>query len=309
MTGVTVKRDSKGHVVGLGVDSIKMPGNPNTDTKVTSVSNHYTPSGGTTKSASGASGTSGSTVQVVTGVTCDAAGHVTGVTSGAATDTTYSSKSAASGGTDVSLVTTGEKYTWNNKQNKVGKLGSATKPVYTSADGTFTECSTYAGGTAVTLNGSNLAGSTARIYAPTYNGDFGQFLMSTGNNVVPAWVSIDSSRLPPDIVYCTYTTATTVSGLDGRKRTIVVTISSGSAGSFGLAYAPYYGGDVHVIVKNTGSSDYTITIPHSPSATSGYKYINTVDNAQGNVIVPRNSGGYVEINALYDGTYVYLRYA
>lgn len=33
----------------------------------------------------------------------------------AATDTTYSSKTAASGGTDVSLVTTGEKYTWNNK--------------------------------------------------------------------------------------------------------------------------------------------------------------------------------------------------
>ena len=32
-----------------------------------------------------------------------------------ATDTTYSNKSAASGGTDVSLVTTGEKYTWNNK--------------------------------------------------------------------------------------------------------------------------------------------------------------------------------------------------
>ena len=35
----------------------------------------------------------------------------------AAKDTTYSSKTAASGGTDVSLVTTGEKYTWNNKQD------------------------------------------------------------------------------------------------------------------------------------------------------------------------------------------------
>lgn len=31
------------------------------------------------------------------------------------TDTTYESKAAASGGTDVSLVTTGEKYNWNNK--------------------------------------------------------------------------------------------------------------------------------------------------------------------------------------------------
>lgn len=37
----------------------------------------------------------------------------------AATDTTYSSKAAASGGTAVSLVTTGEKYTWNNLHYKL----------------------------------------------------------------------------------------------------------------------------------------------------------------------------------------------
>lgn len=37
-----------------------------------------------------------------------------------ATDTTYESKTAASGGTDVSLVTTGEKYTWNNKSDFSG---------------------------------------------------------------------------------------------------------------------------------------------------------------------------------------------
>lgn len=35
------------------------------------------------------------------------------------TDTTYESKAAASGGTDVSLCTTGEKYTWNSKQNAI----------------------------------------------------------------------------------------------------------------------------------------------------------------------------------------------
>lgn len=56
-----------------------------TDTKVTAVGNHYTPSGGTTTSASGGTLTditnSSSGVQVVTGVTKDAAGHVTGVTS------------------------------------------------------------------------------------------------------------------------------------------------------------------------------------------------------------------------------------
>lgn len=52
-------------------------------------------------------------------------GFITGITSADVTtalgytpptqDTTYESKAAVSGGTDVSLVTTGEKYTWNNK--------------------------------------------------------------------------------------------------------------------------------------------------------------------------------------------------
>ena len=40
------------------------------------------------------------------------------------TDTTYESKSAASGGTAVSLVTTGEKYTWNGKQNTISDLST-----------------------------------------------------------------------------------------------------------------------------------------------------------------------------------------
>lgn len=39
-------------------------------------------------------------------------------------DTTYSSLSAASGGTAVSLVTTGEKYTWNNKQAAISDLAT-----------------------------------------------------------------------------------------------------------------------------------------------------------------------------------------
>ncbi len=54
----------------------------------------------------------------------------------AATDTTYSSKSAASGGTDVSLVTTGEKYTWNNK-------GSYSKPSGGIPDSDIASASTW----------------------------------------------------------------------------------------------------------------------------------------------------------------------
>ena len=43
----------------------------------------------------------------------------------ALTDTTYESKTAASWGTAVSLVTTWEKYTWNNKAN-TSAIGNAT---------------------------------------------------------------------------------------------------------------------------------------------------------------------------------------
>ena len=44
----------------------------------------------------------------------------------AAKDTTYSSKAAASGGSDVSLVTTGEKYTWNSKTSNTGTVTKVT---------------------------------------------------------------------------------------------------------------------------------------------------------------------------------------
>ena len=109
------------------------------------------------------------------------------------TDTTYTSKTAANGGTDVSLVTTGEKYTWNNKQSKVAAKGSTTKPVYTSGSGTFAECSTYAGGTAVTLNGTSKAASTASFYAPTTAGTSGYYLKSNGSGA-PTWVTSPSAE-------------------------------------------------------------------------------------------------------------------
>lgn len=74
-----------------------------TDSKVTSVGNHYTPAKSTTKSASGGTVTDitnlTSGTQVVTGVEMDAKGHVTGVTSVAlkSTDTKVSVDSALSG--------------------------------------------------------------------------------------------------------------------------------------------------------------------------------------------------------------------
>ena len=64
-------------------------------------------------------------------------------------------------------------------------LGSSTRPIYLSS-GTATACSTYAGGTKVTVNDSDRGGLTTSFYAPTEAGTSGYFLMSTGSGA-PSW--------------------------------------------------------------------------------------------------------------------------
>lgn len=65
--------------------------------------------------------------------------------------------------------------------------GSTTKPIYLNA-GAPTECNTYAGGTAVTLNGSSKSANTASFYAPTSAGTDGYILESNGSGE-PSWVA------------------------------------------------------------------------------------------------------------------------
>ncbi len=79
----------------------------------------------------------------------------------AATDTTYESKAAASGGTAVSLVTTGEKYTWNNKSNLT--IGTTAT---TAAAGNHTHATSIAASTGT--NKLSLAANTK--YAITAGG-------------------------------------------------------------------------------------------------------------------------------------------
>jgi len=98
------------------------------------------------------------------------------------TDTTYESKTAASWGTDVSLVTTWEKYTWNNKQNALSSqtayttkgtstkvatistnnLGQVTAITETSID--FPVTSVNGGTGAVTVNEFNPWGTATTWY-------------------------------------------------------------------------------------------------------------------------------------------------
>lgn len=64
-------------------------------------------------------------------------------------------------------------------------VGSTTKPVYID-DGVIKVGSTYAGGTAVTLNGTSASGSTASFYAPTDTGTNRRVLRSNGSGE-PTW--------------------------------------------------------------------------------------------------------------------------
>lgn len=87
---------------------VKMPANPNTDTKVTNADNHYSPVEDTSKAlnASGATATdiSGNTVQVITGIKRDAKGHIVGITSGALKSTNSTSFTITANAQDDDIV-------------------------------------------------------------------------------------------------------------------------------------------------------------------------------------------------------------
>lgn len=83
------------------------------------------------------------------------------------TDTTYSSKSEANGGTDVSLVTTGEKYNWNRKSDLV--LGNTS---YTALKGSTKYAGSSTQGGAATsaeklTNTSNIGNTNQPVYFTT----------------------------------------------------------------------------------------------------------------------------------------------
>lgn len=128
-----------------------------TDTKVTAVGNHYTPSGGSTTSASGGTLTditnSGSGVQVLTGVTKDAAGHVTGVTSVAlkSVNTTYSAATASAAG----IVSTSAQTFAGNKT-----FNGQVIPAGASDVGTAQARKIYAGTNDMTAGTTSLASGT-----------------------------------------------------------------------------------------------------------------------------------------------------
>ena len=71
--------------------------------------------------------------------------------------------------------------------------GSTTKPIYLDL-GVAKVCNDYAGGTAVTLNGTSKHATTASFYAPTKVGTANQILVSNGSGA-PIWSNWDTAGL------------------------------------------------------------------------------------------------------------------
>jgi hypothetical protein len=65
-------------------------------------------------------------------------------------------------------------------------IGEGTKPVFLSG-GVFNECAVYAGGTKVSLNGSDKGAQAIEIFAPTTGATAGQYLRSKGTGSAPEW--------------------------------------------------------------------------------------------------------------------------
>lgn len=153
----------------------------NTDTKVTSVRNHYTPVKSATISANGGALTditnSSSGTQVVTGVEMDARGHVTGVTSVAlkSTDTKVTVDSA------LSSTST------NPVQNKIinsalsGKAAAShTHTVSQISD--FPSSLPANGGNADTVDGVHASDLIRKISAIPLSDDYTSFMLITDEN-------------------------------------------------------------------------------------------------------------------------------
>jgi hypothetical protein len=206
-----------------------------TDTKVTAVGNHYTPSGGTTTSASGGTLTditnSSTGVQVVTGVTKDAAGHVTGVTSVALKSVNSNTDTKV----NVTLGTTTKAYL----------LGTSTTPTSTAtAVTTIADTGVYLDTTAGSLTATSFAGSGASLTSLNASN------ISSG--------TLASDRLPT-VPASKLATSGVTAGSYGPSDNA----SPAHSGTFSVPYVT-----VDTYGRVTAASTKTITLPAAPSLTS-----------------------------------------
>lgn len=173
----------------------------------------------------------------------------------AAKDTTYESKAAASGGTDVSLVTTGEKYTWNTAATL-----AQTKHIPTAGIG-LTSKDTVEGTITMRDLRANLRTSNEMVDATTATSGIP---LTSSDRLYP--VSTDKSGYLAVYVPWTDTLPTASSstkggikvgtGLSISSETLSLASHASSNTTYGVGTTSNYG---HVKIKNGDLSDVSST--------------------------------------------------
>lgn len=178
---------------------------------------------------------------------------INGVTVGSSpkfTDTTYSSQAAASGGTAVSLVTTGEKYTWNSKAAGSHAHGNIT------SGGDITATATIASGDRLVINdesASKLINSSI-----TFGTSTTQFLANNGTWQTPASGSSVITRTVTLAAngWSSGAQTVTVSGVTSSNNVIVSSAPS--------SYQAYISAGIYCSAQ--GSNSLTFTCMTTPSS-------------------------------------------
>lgn len=161
-------------------------------------------------------------------------------------DTTYESKSAASGGTAVSLVTTGEKYTWNNKSELT--IGTTAG---TAAEGNHTHTTSLASDTGT----SSITLASAGVYKLTAGETSVIFKMPTIPSVSYPVTSVNTKT--GDVVLSASDVGAASSG---HTHTLSMATSSGTSSIDLEANTKYQltaGGSTYIFKTPAGGSTYT----------------------------------------------------
>lgn len=199
----------------------------------------------------------------------------------------YESLSASEGGSSVSLVTTGEKYTWNNKQDALQfntAYNASSNKVATMSDipTVPTKVSDLNNDSGFTTNTGTVTGVTvgSTAYTPT-----------NGVVTIPAYPTVPQSYAYGDISYTVNKASVsgTVNNIDGTIPLHLLTASN-DVTSFALSTQPAYGHSCHVIFT-ASSTDKTVSIAHD----STYRIC---PDGVGPLTFTVPAGGYVEVDFL-----------
>lgn len=209
-------------------------------------------------------------------ITTNAQGIVTAISDHTVTlptPTTYESKQAANGGTAESLVTTGEKYTWNNKQDA---LSFITAPSSNNKVATASDIPT-------TLPASDVYSWAKASSKPSYSySEISNTPSSLPASDVYSWAKASSK---PTYTLSEVGATTSVSAISSNTSSTCSITGSGNAGKIQT-----------IIYTNSTSSDLTVTVPTTYT---------TPDGAAIELTCP--GGGYCEVSYLNISGTIYAR--